>query len=79
MTLTILPAKTLEWLFHMDVKKYRKTAIVKAAQIHEDFTVHTLEGMMSGVAGDYVCEGVEGEHWPVKKEIFEKTYEEIKD
>jgi len=55
-------------------KKYRKTALVEAVQMTEDFTVETLEGVMQGKAGDYLCRGVAGEYWPIKKEIFEQTY-----
>lgn len=27
--------------------------------------------------GDYIATGVEGEHWAVAKDIFEKTYERV--
>lgn len=58
-------------------KKYRKTALVNAKQMNKEFIVDTLEGVMVGKPGDYLCVGVEGEQWPVKKEIFEATYEEV--
>ena len=56
-------------------KEYRKTATVFAVQMDDEFTVETLEGVHEGHAGDYLCKGVEGEKWPVKREIFERTYE----
>lgn len=56
-------------------KKYRKTAPVWAVQMTEPFEVETLEGTMRAEAGDYLCEGPKGERWPIKKEIFESTYE----
>lgn len=40
----------------------------------EDFEVKTLEGLMKGKAGDYLATGIQGEQWPIKKNIFEKTY-----
>lgn len=40
--------------------------------------VHTLEGDMKAHPGDYIVKGVDGEFYPVKKEIFEKTYRELK-
>lgn len=43
----------------------------------KDFVIDTLEGTMRGHKGDYLCEGEDGEQWPIKKEIFEKTYEEV--
>ena len=56
-------------------KTYRKTATVRAHVLTERIEIATREGIMVGNPGDYVCEGIEGEHWPVKKEIFERTYE----
>lgn len=57
-------------------KTYRKTATARALQIPESFIVHTLEGTMVANPGDYLCMGAAGDVWPVKKEIFEATYEE---
>ena len=39
--------------------------------------VHTLEGTMRADIGDYIVKGVDGEFYPCKADIFEKTYEEI--
>lgn len=39
--------------------------------------IETLEGDMLFHNGDYVIKGVEGELYPCRKNIFEKTYEEI--
>lgn len=44
-----------------------------------EYYIKTLEGNMTTNIGDYICKGIEGEFWPVKKEIFEKTYEEVKE
>lgn len=57
--------------------EYRKTATVWAVKMSSDFDVDTLEGVMHGSAGDYLCQGPEGERWPVKGSIFDKTYEKI--
>lgn len=60
-------------------KRYRKKpVIIKARQMDGKFAVDTLEGQMHGNKGDYLVRGVKGEFYPVKKEIFEETYEEIK-
>lgn len=40
--------------------------------------VYTLEGDMKAHLGDYIVKEVDGEYYPVKKEIFEKTYREVK-
>ena len=39
--------------------------------------IDTLEGKMYASTGDYIIEGVNGEFYPCKPEIFEKTYESI--
>lgn len=35
----------------------------------------TLEGEKYGEPGDYLIIGVNGEKYPIKREIFERTYE----
>ena len=40
--------------------------------------IETLEGTMTACLGDYIVKGVNGEYYPVKPEIFEKTYEVLK-
>ena len=41
------------------------------------FEVKTLEGTMIGDYGDYLLRGIEGEVYPCKPDIFEKTYEKV--
>lgn len=50
---------------------------IQAEKIHVPFTVETLEGTMSGQAGDWLIQGVHGELYPCKNEIFGLTYEEV--
>jgi hypothetical protein len=38
-------------------------------------TIDTLEGRMTARVGDWVIQGVKGEYYPCKPEIFEATYE----
>lgn len=37
--------------------------------------IDTLEGTMTANVGDYVIKGVNGEFYPCKPDIFDKTYE----
>jgi len=61
-------------------RKFTKKPIpISAAQINEPFEVQTIEGTMQGAAGDYLLIGVRGEMYPVKKEIFEETYQPVED
>lgn len=39
--------------------------------------VHTLGGLIRVWAGDYIVTGFNGEKYPVKPDIFKKTYEII--
>ncbi|WP_025910677.1 hypothetical protein [Priestia flexa] len=38
-------------------------------------TIETLEGEMRALPGDFIIKGVNGEFYPCKPDIFEKTYE----
>lgn len=38
-------------------------------------TITTLEGNHRGEVGDYIIQGVKGELYPCKPDIFEMTYE----
>jgi len=38
--------------------------------------IHTLEGVMTADAGDWIIRGVKGEIYPCKPDIFAATYEE---
>lgn len=40
-------------------------------------TINTLEGDMQANVGDYIIKGVNGEFYPCKPDIFEKTYDKI--
>lgn len=39
--------------------------------------IETLEGVMVALRGDYIIQGVKGELYPCKPDIFEMTYELI--
>jgi hypothetical protein len=41
-------------------------------------TIHTLEGELEASVGDYIVEGIAGEFYACKPDIFESSYEEIK-
>lgn len=42
-------------------------------------TIQTLEGNMTARLGDYIIKGVNGEFYPCKPDIFEKTYEIVEE
>lgn len=44
-----------------------------------DYYIKTLEGNMRISVGDYIIRGVNGEFYPCKPDIFEKTYEKVEE
>lgn len=46
---------------------------------HRILEIHTLEGVMQGLVGDWIIKGVKGEFYPCKPDIFEVTYEKVED
>ncbi|MDO4156931.1 MAG: hypothetical protein Q4D37_09175 [Oscillospiraceae bacterium] len=59
----------------METKKYRKKpVVVEAYQTDKEIMIHTLEGNMKASIGDYIVTGVDGEKYPCKPDIFERTY-----
>lgn len=53
----------------------KKPIPVRCIQLHEPFTVETMEGTLSGKAGDWLMVGIHGEMYPIDREIFEQTYD----
>ena len=41
--------------------------------------IRTLEGVMDANPNDFIIKGVNGEFYPCKPDIFEKTYEAVED
>lgn len=64
----------------MNTKKYRKKLIViEAYQTDKVMYIETLEGIMKANVGDYIITGVNGEQYPCKPDIFNRTYEPIEE
>jgi hypothetical protein len=42
-------------------------------------SIHTREGWLKINSGDWIATGVNGEHWPISDDIFQKTYTEAPD
>jgi hypothetical protein len=58
--------------------KYRKKPIeIDAFQTEQDMIIKTLEGDMKAQKGDWIITGVNGEQYPCKPDIFDKTYERV--
>jgi len=57
----------------------KKPVIVSAFRANVRLTIHTMEGVMVGEPGDYIIKGVQGEVYPCNKDIFEQTYDIVKE
>lgn len=44
-----------------------------------EITIKTLEGDMKVSVGDYIIKGIKGEFYPCKPDIFEASYEKVKE
>lgn len=63
-----------------EISSFKSTAGTQACYVGDDsYVIPTLEGNMIINDGDWILTGVDGEHWAVKNEIFNKTYEEVTD
>jgi hypothetical protein len=58
---------------------YRKRVPVYAYRYRgtEPLLIHTLEGEMTAMPGDWIITGVRGEKYACKPDIFEQTYEPL--
>lgn len=65
--------------FQHQVRKHKHVFLPGESEILEgiELTIETLEGTHEASIGDYIIEGVNGEFYPCKPDIFEKTYEEV--
>jgi hypothetical protein len=71
----------VEFVFNigMDSSMIGEAATVQKVKEEEGFLIPTLEGNMKVSIGDYIIKGVNGEFYPCKPDIFEKTYEQVWD
>jgi hypothetical protein len=60
------------YIGYMTREEFATMPYPKSARIP---VIETLEGRMKIEHDDYIITGVEGERYPCKKRIFEKTYE----
>ena len=61
------------------MKFRKKPVVVDAYQTDREMNIETLEGVMHAEPGDWIITGVNGERYPCKPDIFQKTYEPVPD
>ncbi len=65
-----------EWMYQSGSKRFKTCGVDKDGEVIT-IIIKTLEGEMTANIGDYIIKGVNGEFYPCKPDIFEKTYEEV--
>ncbi len=61
-----------------ELSEFLKDADVDINYINESKVyIETLEGTMCASEGDWIIKGINGEFYPCKPDIFEKTYEPV--
>lgn len=56
---------------------YKRKVPIEAKEADCDGVLVTLEGKAKYFKGDMIARGQDGEKWPIKRSIFEKTYEKV--
>ena len=56
---------------------YGKDFYIDHGKIESGLVIKTLEGEHVASIGDYIIKGVNGEFYPIKEEIFFKTYKPV--
>ena len=63
-----------------EISSFKPTAGTQVCYMGDaSYVIPTLEGDMIINNGDWILTGVNGEHWAVKDEIFNKTYKKVAD
>lgn len=62
---------------YRQIREWAGYNVVDEIDDEEEFIIHTLGGDMKASIGDYIIKGVNGEFYPCKPDIFEKTYEKV--
>lgn len=64
-------------LLRSGFRPYRKHQITWAKKVNRPIRVHTLEGDVTALPGDYLCIGPKGEPWPQPASRFEAHYRPV--
>ena len=66
----------IEFVFNigMETSMFGQMATINDIKTKGGFEIPTLEGNMKASFGDYIIKGVEGEFYPCRSDIFNKTY-----
>lgn len=74
--------EAIQYLFHNknEIDKFVGRQLAEYIRDNDGesyLVIPTLEGNMEANCGDWIIKGVNGEFYPCKPDIFEKTYEKV--
>lgn len=72
-----LEIEALQWLGNEDEMAEFLGELFCLVDVEDKLLIDTLEGQMKANLGDYIIKGVEGEYYPCRQDIFEKTYDKV--
>ena len=65
------------WLVEAWRKPFSEVGAIYLLRFSSLFEINTLEGKLTVSDGDWIIQGVKGELYPCKPDIFEQTYEAV--
>jgi hypothetical protein len=68
-----------DWLYQAWIKGRDEPGSLFPKDDGEGYSIQTLEGVHDVTWGDFIIQGVRGELYPCKPDIFAETYEEVDD
>ena len=71
--------QTEDPLWIIEAIKNKSVFFVNVGSEDVELCIATLEGVMTAKRGDYIIQGVKGEIYPCKPDIFEMSYEEVQE
>lgn len=70
-------AVSFKRLYYSDKGEISGAVKINTVKSEVFMVIKTLEGEMNAQPGDYIIQGVQGEIYPCKPDIFEATYEAV--
>lgn len=71
------PDQTEDPVWACDAIREGKIFFENAGTPDVKLKINTLEGVMTADQGDYIIQGIKGEIYPCKPDIFQQTYEAV--
>lgn len=73
--------EAIQWTGNLEeIKEFVGDSLI-IEEFHGKFaiSIKTLEGIHDAMFNDYIIKGVNGEFYPCKPDIFQKTYEKVEE